>query len=219
MKSEIISIRPDARVKSNGCHGTLEREEWRPIKGYEGLYEVSSFGRVRSLDRIVSGRNGSQRNLKGAIMSYSCTSVYPKVTLYNGKSKTFSVHRLVAEAFIPNPDNLPCVNHRNEQPDCNYPDNLEWCNTKYNLNYGTHNKKISLSKKGHRHSPETRKKLCQAQEKKRIPVIQFSIEGKWLGEFESLTAAALSTGVNHRNIRLCCRGERHTAGGYVWKYK
>lgn len=110
-------------------------EEWRPIEVYEGLYEVSSYGRVRSVDRYDS-RNQFR---KGKVLSPGKDkNGYLKVVLHcNGKCKTINVHRLVAQAFIPNPDNLPMINHKDEDKTNNNVTNLEWCDVKYNLNYGT----------------------------------------------------------------------------------
>lgn len=149
MKSELINVRPDARKESNGCNGTLEREEWRDVVGYEGLYQVSSFGRVRSLDRTVINKLGISHLYSPKVLQPSVTRLqYLRVSLCcNGKIKCYGIHRLVAQAFIPNPDNLPQVNHRNEKPDCNYPDNMEWCTAEYNCNYGGRNKRLSETKK------------------------------------------------------------------------
>ena len=113
----------------------MTEEIWKPVVGYEGLYEVSSYGRVRSLDRYDS-RN---HFCKGKILKLQTAGRgYLSVELSsNGKTKKFLVHRLVAEAFITNPDNLPEVNHINEDKTNNRVDNLEFCNHKYNVNYGT----------------------------------------------------------------------------------
>ena len=110
-------------------------EEWRPIEGYEGLYEVSNTGQVRSLDKYDS----MNRFLRGRILRLFTDGLgYLRAQLYsNSKRKSFLVHRLVAQAFIPNPDNLPQVNHRDENPSNDNVDNLEWCDGKYNVNYGT----------------------------------------------------------------------------------
>ena len=110
-------------------------EEWRPIEGYEGLYEVSNTGQVRSVDRY-DNRNCFR---KGKVLSpIKDTNGYLKVNLYcNGKNKKCLVHRLVTEAFLPNPDGLPQVNHKDEDKTNNSVDNLEWCDSKYNNNYGT----------------------------------------------------------------------------------
>lgn len=122
-------------------------EEWRKIVGYEGLYEVSSFGRVRSLDRFY------YRLHKGKFLSPTKDRYgYLTVTLNcNGKSKTIKIHRLVAQAFLPNPDNLPQVNHKDEVKSNNCVENLEWCDGKYNVNYGTRQERYrnTMLEKGH----------------------------------------------------------------------
>ena len=114
-------------------------EEWRPIEGYEGLYEVSSYGRVRSLDRYVKTCYEAYKLHKGKILSPAKDkNGYLKVNLCcNGKHNTIRVHKLVAQAFIPNPDNLPEVNHKDEVKTNNNVDNLEWCDRSYNISYGT----------------------------------------------------------------------------------
>ena len=121
-------------------------EIWKSIPGYEGLYEVSNTGRVRSLDRYVKVGFGAYRLHKGKIINLTLSnSGYYFVDLtYKYKRKHFYVHRLVAEAFIPNPDNLPQVNHKDEDKTNNIAENLEWCDRKYNMNYGT---KIERQKK------------------------------------------------------------------------
>lgn len=115
-------------------------EEWRPIEGYEGLYEVSNTGQVRSLDRY------DERNCfrEGRILKlYTRKGGYLFVQLHlNGKGKNYLVHRLVAIAFIPNPDNLPEVNHLDEDKTNNRVENLEFCDRKYNINYGTRTDKV-----------------------------------------------------------------------------
>ena len=119
-------------------------EEWRPVVGYEGLYEVSNTGRVRSLDKYDS----MNRFLRGRILRLFTDGLgYLRAQLYsNSKRKSFLVHRLVAQAFIPNPDNLPQVNHRDENPSNDNVENLEWCDAKYNSNYGTRNDRIRTTR-------------------------------------------------------------------------
>ena len=123
-------------------------EEWRPIEGYEGLYEVSNLGRVRSLDMYVKSRYGNYRLHKGKVLSPAKdTNGYLFVNLtYNGKHNTIRVHRLVALTFIPNPDNLPEVNHKDEDKSNNRVDNLEFCDRKYNINYGSRKDKVKDTK-------------------------------------------------------------------------
>ena len=113
-------------------------EIWKDIEGYEGLYEVSSYGRVRSLGQFVNHNYGGDAYRKGRILKPGLGSKkYLSVTLSkNGIQKQYSVHRLVAQAFIPNINNLPIINHKDEDRTNNSVDNLEWCDYKYNVNYG-----------------------------------------------------------------------------------
>lgn len=149
-------------------------EIWKPVVGYEGLYEVSSYGRVKSLCKYDS-RN---RFRDGRIIRLFTDGLgYLRAQLYsNSKRKSFLVHRLVAQAFIPNPDNLPQVNHRDENPSNDNVDNLEWCDGKYNVNYGTRIDRIrdirlkngtytGLSKEEYRKKwyQENREKICERQ--------------------------------------------------------
>ena len=114
-------------------------ELWRPIEGYEGLYEVSSYGRVRSLDRYVKTCYEAYKLQKGKILNPGKDKDgYLQVSLHcNGKQHQRKIHRLVAQAFIENFDNLPMINHKDEDKTNNRVDNLEWCTAKYNANYGT----------------------------------------------------------------------------------
>lgn len=110
-------------------------EEWKSIPGYECLYEISSYGRVKSLERYRYN-NGEKQLLKERILKPHNTKGYFTVCLYKNKThKLYLIHRLVAQAFIPNPDNLPQVNHKDEDKTNNRVNNLEWCTAKYNMNY------------------------------------------------------------------------------------
>lgn len=124
------------------------KEEWKDIKGYEGIYQVSNLGKVKSLDRIIKYSNGKSNHTKGKILNgYDNSNGYWYVDLYghDKKRRKKSVHILVAETFIDNPDNLPCVNHKDENTYNNKYYNLEWCTYKYNNNYGSHAEKSRLS--------------------------------------------------------------------------
>ena len=107
----------------------LRNEIWKPIEGYEGFYEVSNCGRVKSVEHVIIRRNGSPRPIREKLIHSSMLpNGYLHVTLYKDcKQKHFHVHRLVAKAFIPNPNNLPEINHKDEYKTNNHVDNLEWC--------------------------------------------------------------------------------------------
>ena len=116
----------------------IEKEEWRPVVGYEGLYEVSNTGQVRSLDKYDS----LGVFWIGKLLSKLKVGGYFMVKLRkDGIQKMCLIHRLVAQSFIPNPLNLPQVNHKDEDKTNNMVDNLEWCDAKYNMNYGTRQKR------------------------------------------------------------------------------
>ena len=165
-------------------------EHWKSITGYEGLYEVSDIGRVKSL------WHGKEKILKPG--KNNCG--YLLVSLYkDGHVKKLTVHRLVAEAFIPNQNNLDTVNHKDEDKTNNTVSNLEWMSRGDNNNYGTRNKRAaeSLSKQVKMFGKKT---------------------GELLATFPSTHEAEMITGIAHQNICSCCIGRRKYAGGYVWRY-
>ena len=188
------------------------KEIWKDIEGYEGLYQVSSHGRVKSLEREYTQWNGSAqitRHTKEKIRGqFIERDGYAQVVLSkDGHAFTRRVHRLVAKAFIPNPDNLPFVNHKDETPSNNHVENLEWCTGIYNSNYGTRNEKLSVS----------RRKMMSSKNR---PISQITLDGVEIARFESIKAASLATGVGFSGICHVCKGEpfRHTAGGYRWAF-
>lgn len=169
------------------------KEIWKPVVGYENLYEVSNFGRVKSLPRNSTVKYA--RILKSHTNRYG----YLHVNLYkNNKRKDFLVHRLVAEAFIPNPDNLPVVNHKDENPSNNFSTNLEWCTYEYNINYGT-----SQQRKSHKLSK---------------PVCQYTLDNELIKIWSSLTECKNKEGFNIGHIYECCRGIRKSHKGFKWSY-
>ena len=116
---------------------TMTEEIWKDIPGYEGLYQVSNFGRVKSLRRPYGNNGGIQWTKERILSPGKDKDGYLQVNLHcNGKQHQRKVHRLVAQAFLPNMDNLPMVNHKDEDKTNNNVDNLEWCDQKYNINYG-----------------------------------------------------------------------------------
>ena len=138
----------------------------KPIKGYEGHYEVDQFGRVYSVDRIVHvDDNGREydKPLKGKRMKQSVhTKGYKTVPLTkDGKTTTHYVHRLVAEAFIPNPSNLPFINHKDEDKTNNFVENLEWCTEQYNATYGKAREKQAKKLRGRKHSEGHKQKISE----------------------------------------------------------
>ena len=161
-------------------------ENWKSIPGYEGLYEVSDLGRVRSL------KFGRAKLLKPG--NHGDGYLYVQLRK-DGIRKNTLVHRLVAKAFIPNPQNLETVNHKDEDKHNNNVLNLEWMTLADNNRYGTRTARCS----------------------KQVQMFDKST-GKLLATFPSINEAERQTGISDGNICFCCCGKRKSAGGYVWKY-
>lgn len=177
-----------------------EQEEWRDVVGYEGLYKVSNKGRIKAVEKIDRrGRKRSERILKVG----SSQQGRPRVRLCkNGVGTTFFIHRLVAMAFIPNPENKKEVNHINGVKDDNRVENLEWCTRSENMlhaeRYGLHSMASALE--------AHRKRVCQILNRSVIAI------------YDSIADASTATGIEHANISAAANGKRAQAGGYEWRY-
>ena len=169
------------------------QEIWKDIQGYEGYYQVSNLGRVKSLNY--------KRTKKEKILKPNITKVnYQQVHLCKNKQiKILYIHRLVAEMFIPNPNNFPIINHKDENPMNNIYSNLEWCDKKYNLNYGT-----AQERKAQKHNK---------------PILQFDLDSNFIKEYESITQASKELNIKIDYISSCCLGRRRKTKGYVFKFK
>ena len=186
-----------------------EKEEiWKDIPCYEGLYKVSNKGNVKTLERNVRGRNGSICTRKEKILKPKKRSDgYLEVNLWiEGKYKTMKIHRLVCEAFLPNPYNLPEVNHINEDKEDNRLENLEYCDRKYNCNFGTRNERarISISK--------AKKGVFNTKHSKAVKCLE---TGKI---YPSLSEVHRQFGFSAGHICNCCNGKRNTCCGFHWQY-
>lgn len=169
-------------------------EKWIPIKNYEGLYEISNLGVVR---------NAKTLNIVAPFKNHGG---YLRVNLWaNNSARKYSIHRLVAEAFIPNPEGKPQVNHIDENKTNNRVDNLEWCTNVENHNHGTINARIS--------------KALINNEKKSKKTAAYNDNGDLIFEFPSVYEASRQTGINVSSIRDSLHGRVKHAGGYIWRFQ
>lgn len=180
-------------------------EIWKSVKDYEGLYEISSLGRLRSLPKLCGLSPRKLKIKKSVADKYG----YLRVPLYkNGVAKNKQIHRLVAEAFIPNPNGYDQVNHRDENKQNNVVSNLEWCDTYYNSNYGSRNNTISVKMKGKNiNSPSLSKRVAQ-----------YTKDGTLITIYQSSMEAYRKTGCDSSSIIKCCKGKLKSTKGYVWHY-
>ena len=186
-------------------------EQWKPIVGYEGLYEVSNLGRVKSVERTRKGKCGSTCRIKEKILKPTKNSGgYFKVDLWkNNKRKACEVHRLVAEAFIPNPDpeKYGIINHKIEGDEgklINTVENLEWCDYDYNNNYGTGNERRA-------------KALTNRSDLSKI-VYQYNTTHELVKEWSSAHEIERQMGWSSGNISACCNGKKKSAYKYIWSH-
>ena len=184
-------------------------EIWKDIKGYEGYYQVSNIGRVRSLDRYVAttGNPSGRRLIKGKIKKQTLKTCgrddgyYYVMLSKNNTDKSYLVHRLVAEAFIPNIDNLPCINHKDEDKTNNNIDNLEWCTIAYNNSYGTARERGGA--------------------KIRKAILKFDLDGNLLKKYKGLSIASKEENISKGNLENVCvrRNGKRTLNGFIFMYE
>lgn len=172
-----------------------EKEIWKDIKGFEGLYQISNMGNIKSLG------NGKSNNSKERILKPGKNSNgYLHVILYkDGIKKDYTVHQLVGNAFLSNPQGYKELNHKDEDKTNNNADNLEWCSRSYNCSYNDKAKK--------------------AGKKLRKPVIAIEKRTGLILEFASSIEAERETGIAHSSIIKCCKGKMNSAGNFYWMYK
>lgn len=171
----------------------MSNEEWRIIPGYGGKYMVSNFGRVKSLDFNNTGTE--------QIMALKTNGSHPCANLsYKNQAHQPQVHKLVAEAFIPNPQNKPVVHHINKNPFDNRVENLMWVTYK-------------------EHAELHREHWDDLSDMYSMPVLQCTIDGNLVREWKSFNEIRRETGYSQGNIHSCCNGRRKTYKGFIWKYK
>lgn len=178
-------------------------EIWKDIKDYEGKYQISNLGNIKSLPRQMGFYSNS--NIK-IINGYIKKEGYFQVDLYkDNHRKKFYTHRLVAKAFIYNPNNYPQINHKDENKSNNTVDNLEWCTAKYNINYGSRTENAKKNKINH-------SKLSKK-------ILQYDINNNFIKEFPSSMEIQRELGLFSTSIIRNCKRKTKTVGGFIWKYK
>lgn len=213
----------------------IESEIWKPVVGYEDLYLISNKGNLKSLSRTIHYRNGKTEFREGRIRKPNIIYGYRNFLMTDGKGgkrKNMRASRMVAMAFIPNPENKPCVDHidTNTQNDC--VENLHWVTySENNLNPITR-QRMSDNRKGFKLSEEVKRKIgnfwrgkklsperiAQLKEKAK-PVLMFSKSGELIKEYRSASIAQEDLGICMTHISACCIGKRKSTGGYMWRYK
>lgn len=210
-------------------------EVWKDVVGFEDRYEVSNFGRVRSKDVTIYKIDGKVEHRKGRYIKLTPNRYgYIAHTFCSSKriKKRMPVHRVVAMAFIDNPENKPHIDHINRIRSDNRVENLRWCTLKENMNNPLTREWLKICRPCFKHSEETKRKISEVQKGKTmpestkqklrdraLPVCQYSKDGVFIRHFKSALHASEELNIQRNHIRACCRGERQTAGGYRWVLK
>lgn len=167
---------------------------------------------IDTLGRVYSTKTSRYRKPSITRLGYKSVDLYQ-----NGKMKRFLIHRLVAQAFIPNPLNLPQVNHIDENPSNNEVTNLEWCTAKYNMNYGngakTRHLKIDYTR------PIYKKVARENGRKTAVKIEQYTKDGKLIAVYDSIRDAEKALGTKQSKISSCALGKRKSSNGFVWKHR
>ena len=188
---------------------TLEGEEWIDVVGYEGHYSISSFGRLVCHERHITDKIGNKHYLKRCLVKTKQGKVYHSVALHiNGKRKRFYIHRLVAEAFIPNPENKPCVDHIDCNVDNNNVTNLKWVTHRENV----HNPLTRI------HAKESFVPLLNELNGKSTPIVRISLSNNEDLKIYPSQCEAKREGYNQGAISACCRGKLKSHKSYKWMY-
>lgn len=200
----------------------MEKEVWKPVRGFEGFYEVSNLGKVKSLDVVYVTKNGRMLHRKGKTLKPTPIDFgYSTVTLTkNGKYKRFLVHRLVADAFIPNPENKPFVDHINTDATDYRACNLRWVTAKENANNPITKQRNNTNS----HTQEVNRKrvlthILHNTKTCAKAICQYTKENLFVAEYESIAEASRKTGISENNIRVSVKNANRTAYGYFWRYK
>ena len=184
----------------------MQNEIWKDVPGFL-YYQVSNMGRVKSIKRFDSRKHLVRERI---LKQSNRGNGYKVVVLYSNGHKMFTVHRLVAMAFIPNPEGFPQVNHKNEIKTDNRAENLEWCTANHNANYGTRKERISKTRKC--------SILCkQDTERRKRQIIQYDLFGNFIRCYDSITDAKKKYGKSG-SINACLKGEQKTAYKFIWRY-
>lgn len=219
------------------------KEVWKDIPNFEGRYKISNYGNVLSLPK---------KTTKGGILKNKvCTDGYLENTLIdeNGKSKYIRTHRLMAMAFLENPNDYPIINHKNEVKDCNFIgivdgeiviSNLEWCTYQYNNTYNDIRIRTGEKYSGENSPNYGKKQTSETIEKRRLKlvgkkrskeicdmisdihskaVLQYSLDGIFIKEWKSARQVTKESNIHYSHISSCCKGKRNKCGGFLWFHK
>ena len=215
-------------------------EVWKDVPGYEGIYAASTTGLVKNYGRQLGWRNGGKEKPK-VLKQRKDEKGYMRVSLVdgNGKRTFWGVHRIIATTFIPNPENKPFIDHINSVKDDNRVENLRWCTSVENAHNpitfkkylkamegqrgkilsAEHRKKLSETRKGAHPSSETRALQSLRRKESARSIVQLSLSGEVIKEWESVLSASEQLGIDKSAIYKCINGKLHKTGGFKWKLK